>query len=49
LRFPIIGHGFGPGGRWSFLRRMRRPRRIRVMIASRGAAQETQVEVISIF
>lgn len=43
LRFPIMGHDFGPGGRFSFRPRRRRERRIRARAATQAAAKETQV------
>lgn len=39
LRLPIMGHGFGPGGRLYFRRRRRRLRRRRIVkVASHTAA-----------
>lgn len=34
LRLPIMGHGFGPGGRLSLRRRKRRERRMRARVRS---------------
>lgn len=45
FKFPIIGHGFGPGGNLSFPWRKCLERRKRTTVASHAAAYAAQVEV----
>lgn len=42
FRFPMMGHGFGPGGKFALRRRRWRERRRRAKVASHAAAYEAQ-------
>ncbi|PKI74270.1 hypothetical protein CRG98_005327 [Punica granatum] len=49
LRFPMMGQGFGPGGKLSCRpRQKRRERRMRARVASHAAVYEAQWEEMSI-